>query len=296
MGVRPALALSLGLLAVCPGVGHGQAPSATTRSSPVSSSQNPTKDELLSLAARYVATFVDRFSTVVAEERYVQDWKTSSGIALLHRELKSDFLLARSSESAAWVAFRDVFAVNGVAVRDREDRLARLFLQSPSDHALDQAAVIAEESARYNISNVRRTINHPLYVFMLMQASNQRRFSFTIDKLDRAVGDSVWAVDFKETERPTLVRGTSDKDLPARGRVWIERATGRIPRTELEFEDKAQNAQITAAFGHDAQFNADVPLEMTEQYSVKGNAGKVLAKATYSAFRRFRVNTFESVK
>src|SRR5437870_1567933 len=85
------------------------------------SAQSPSRQELLTLASRYVASFVERFSIVVAEERYVQDWKTSSGIALLHRELTSDFLLARTSESSAWVAFRDVFAVNGMPVRDRED-------------------------------------------------------------------------------------------------------------------------------------------------------------------------------
>lgn len=269
---------------------------AVILSSPGISAESPSSRTLLALASRYVATFIERFSNVVAEERYAQDWKTSSGIALLHRELTSEFRLTRTSDASAWLALRDVFEVNGAPVRDREDRLATLFLQTASTPMPDQAAAIAAESARYNISNVQRTINHPLYVFLFLQAAIQPRFSFEVDKPDRTVGENVWIVQFKETGRPTLVRGTSNKDLPAHGRVWIDGVTGRIAKTELVLEDRLQNAQITATFRHDEHFQVDVPVEMDEQYVVKGNAGKVLAKATYGRFRRFEVNTQESVK
>ena len=72
--------------------------------------QTPTLEALLERAGQYVAQFVDRFSNVVAEERYVQD--TLSNLPVVtrglgggssqrqparHRELKSDFLLVKVS-------------------------------------------------------------------------------------------------------------------------------------------------------------------------------------------------------
>ena len=45
-----------------------------------------------------------------------------------HRDLRSDFLLVKSPETQALVPFRDVIQVDGITVRDREARLAKLFL------------------------------------------------------------------------------------------------------------------------------------------------------------------------
>ena len=47
-----------------------------------------------------------------------------------HRALRSDFLLVKSPETDALVPFRDVIEVDGVQVRDREARLAKLFLNA----------------------------------------------------------------------------------------------------------------------------------------------------------------------
>ncbi|HKT80929.1 MAG TPA: hypothetical protein VJP86_11960 [Vicinamibacterales bacterium] len=254
--------------------------------------ERPSRDEVLAKAAAYVAEFVARFSNVVAEEHYVQDWKTNGGMQLLHRELTSDFLLTRTSADAPWQAFRDVFAVNGVPVRDRQDRLTRLFI-NPSPDSIERASALAKESARYNISNVQRTVNQPLFAFIFFQRENQARFQYSIDRQDRDVGESVWIVEYKEVARPTLVRGTNDRDLPARGRVWIDSTSGRIARTELQFEDNLQSTQITVRFAADQRVQIDIPSEMDEQYSVKGSKGRISGKATYARFREFGVKTEE---
>lgn len=269
---------------------------ATACSGPVFADQNPSSQTLLALASRYVGTFVDRFSNVRADEHYVQEWKTNGGISLMRREWTAEFCLTQIGDSGVWQAFRDVFEVNGVPIRDRQDRLERLFLQPTDAQAMGQAAAISAESARYNISNVQRTINQPLFVLIFLQAANRDRFSYSVDRLDKSAGENVWIVDYKESARPTMVRGTSNKDLPARGRFWIDSVSGRIVRTELRLEDNLQSTLITAAFGADDRFSIDVPVEMEEQYSVKGNAGKISAKATYGRFREFGVRTEESLK
>ena len=110
---------------------------------------------LLGRAGWYVDAFFEQLTNVVSEETYVQDstvnlpavlpaGRGSYGGMLLgrsrHRALKSDFLLVRLQDSPDWVPFRDVFEVDGVAVRDREQRLEKLFLKS-SAGAIEQAAL-----------------------------------------------------------------------------------------------------------------------------------------------------------
>src|SRR5205809_293662 len=91
-------------------------------------------DVVLSRAAHYVGVFIEQFSNVVAEERYSQDADPTSslnfgGSRAQHRELKSDFLLVKTSGGLVdWTPFRDVFEVDRRPVRDRDERLSRLFL------------------------------------------------------------------------------------------------------------------------------------------------------------------------
>ena len=263
----------------------------TTRSL-AAADPKPTKESLLNAASRYVATFVEHFTNVVAEERYVQDWKTNAGVLLVHRELKGDFLLTRPSPNAPWLAFRDVFEVDGESVRDHDDRLTELFLK-PAAKAMEEAATIAIESARWNVSNVQRTINQPLFTMIFLQSGYHTKFAYSVEKLDKAVGPNVWVLNYKETARPTIVRGTSNRDLPAKGRFWIDAQTGRVAKTEIQLEDNLQSAQLTTTFAADDRFQIDVPREMREQYAVKGNGGRVTGVATYGRFRRFEITTTE---
>src|SRR5438132_10767381 len=116
--------------------------------------QPPTLGSVILRAGEYVVGYTQEFASVVAEETYVQDARGTvrltgrARIALpeqRHRELKSDVLLVRLPGADAWLQFRDVFEVDGKAVRDRADRLAKLFLQSSSS-AVKQAEQIVTES------------------------------------------------------------------------------------------------------------------------------------------------------
>lgn len=93
---------------------------------PRAAAQEGTLEALLDRAGRYTLVFVDKFSNVVAEERYVQ--RSSSSQGARRRVITSDFLLVRPSEATSYMPFRDVFEVDGVQVRDREQRLEKLFL------------------------------------------------------------------------------------------------------------------------------------------------------------------------
>lgn len=254
--------------------------------------QAPTAMELAGRASRYVSTFIDTFSNVVAEETYEQESTWSRGGQ--RRELKSDFLLVLPPDSSVWVPFRDVFEVDGRAVRDRQERLTKILLQ-PTKSALDRAYQIAQEGARYNIENsMKRTINNPLLALAFVQAVAQLRFRYSIDRQDPAEGPGVWIVEYREEARPTFIKGAFDKDLPVHGRYWINRDDGRIIRSEVSIEDPSVGAKITTDFQQDDRFKIDVPIRMSEIYRLI-NGRVVTGIATYSRFRRFGVSTDEKM-
>jgi hypothetical protein len=258
---------------------------------------------LLGQAGWYVLEFIERFSNVVAEETYIQDSSVPMqsaallgrpGTAARNRILKSDFLLVTVNTAQDWVPFRDVFEVDAQPIRDREQRLARLFLK-PSEDSLEQAYRIQEESARYNLGNMRRTVNNPVLGIVMLQADLQHRFRYTLGRPDPKVGRGVWVIEYQEHVRPALIRGRSDLDLFAHGRLWVEEETGRIMKTEVLLEQPTLRARIATSFRYDERFGIAVPYEMQEEYRFDSGT-RVTAVATYDRFRRFDVSTDEIIR
>jgi len=267
------------------------------------SAQSPSLETILDRAGRYVARFVDEFSSVVAEETYMQESIGNLPIVIpgnrggggipanpsRRREVKSDFLLVRVG--ADWLPFRDVYEVEGQKIRDREGRLAKLFLQSTAT-AIEQAEQITKESARYNLGAMQRTINTPILSLLFLQLDSQKSFRYTLGKRAAVAGENVWIVEFKETGRPTFVRGLRNSDLPSSGRYWVDGETGRVVKTELQLDTPGIRAHVIVSFRHDEKFQIDVPFEMREQYLL--DRGQVNATATYSHLRRFDVTSDET--
>jgi hypothetical protein len=267
-----------------------------------SGSDRITIELLLGRAGWYVFDFIDKFSDVVSEETSLQDSSVPMQSAALlgrpgstarNRILKSDFLLVSVNSAQDWVPFRDVYEVDAQPIRDRQQRLARLFL-SPSADSLEQANRIQEESARYNLGNMRRTVNSPVLGIVVLQADMQQRFRYSLGKPDPKVGPAVWVIEYQEIARPALIRGRSDIDLFSHGRVWVEADTGRIMKTEVLLEQPMLRARITTSFRYDERFGIAVPYEMQEEYKFD-NGTRVNAIATYDRFRRFDVSTDETI-
>jgi hypothetical protein len=262
---------------------------------------HPALAPILSSAAAYLDRFTTAFGNVVAEERYVQD-RLAGGRLIArpsaapagpaHRELRSDLVLVRTADSLGWQMFRDVFEVDGAPVRDRQERLSRLFEQ-PAAEALDQAARIVRESARYNIGVTDRTINTPVVALFFLHADHQSRFEFSSGARTPGFSERVDVVSFRELGRPTIIRTMQNGDRPASGRLWINRVSGEILQTELLLTGDGVSIRLTTLFRHDATLNIAVPVRMQEEYVLPGD--KLVGTATYGAFRRFSVTTDTAV-
>src|SRR5688572_25075165 len=215
----------------------------------------PDLKTVMARAAAYVEEFREKLSGIVAEETYVQQ-----EIPGQRRQLQSDLLLVRSETFPRWLQFRDTFEVDGQPVRDRADRLTALFLQ-PAASARAQAQRIGEESSRYNLGNVRRTINVPVMPLVFLEADVQKRLRFTrAADADRpaipedapghfSLTTEVWVVRFEERERPTIVRDAVDYgDVPTQGRFWIEADSGRVLMSEMRSNHPRVRAEVTVSY------------------------------------------------
>ncbi len=263
----------------------------------------PTLAVVLERAAAYVAEFYRRLSRIVAEEHYVQDWvsvRPAGKASLGHRELRSDLVLITPGSDASWTEFRDVFEVDGRAIRTRDNRLEQM-LRDATGVASAHVSTILEESARFNIGDVDRNVNTPLFTLRFLEAANQPRFKFKrspdavpgtaasvsspSDRVFR-VSTEVWVIAYDEARSPTLIRSAQRKDQPAHGRFWIEPATGRVLVSELIVEDRRIRATIDVSFQSEPLLEMLVPVAMRERYEIKPSRSRVEGHATYGQFRR----------
>jgi hypothetical protein len=268
-----------------------------------------TLEQLLQRAGAYVLDFEARFSSVVTEEHYVQESTdarnnlpssrtaplTTGGTQpnIRRRELRSDFLLVKLPTFDEWLPFRDVFEVDKRSVRDREDRLSKLFLR-PTGSTLEQARQIMEESARYNIGNVQRTINLPVFALAVLRPATQPRVRFSKARLDSTIGPNVYVVEYREHASPALIRGPRGREMFCHGRFWIEAPTGRVMKSELIVDDPAVRASVTTRYKVDQAYDLAVPVDMKEEYGLP-NGARVTGLATYGNFRRFDVHVTNDI-
>jgi hypothetical protein len=292
LGLAAALALTVGI----PNIVGSSAPQQE-------SGRSDTLDEVIERAVAAVASFESEFSAVVADERYIQ--RTGNSV-VSQRELRSDLLLVRVSGQDGWVPFRDVYEVDGRPVRDRSERLQKLFMEAPQS-ALTTAAQISNESSRYNIGSVVRSINVPTFGLILLRPSYLKRFDFRKRGEDRIAGVTAWRVEFVERTRPTVVRTLRGGDVMLEGSLWIDPLLGRVIKTLVKTAGTPDPGSqvwrwagltqmwVEVTFAPNDTLGLLVPETMTE-WGRGDNLVVVSGTATYSRFRRFAVRTTETLQ
>ena len=253
---------------------------------------NPDTSAAVELASKYVERYLKDLSAVVCEERQVQTMIKPDGRVSKTRTLVSDLMFVKVGESWLPQVFRDVISVDGKEVRDRSDRLRKLFVDHPKT-AMAQAQAIARESGRYNLGSDRAG-NSPLLPLLMLDPHISSRFRFALDK------DTL---SFTEPQRPTFLSFAQNGrrgDLPARGSLLLDLAKGTIVAGTLTAEDAQAPVSTTFSvkYQEDPAMKVLMPTEMTERYwlPAKPKDDRLEAKMTYSAFRRFQVTTTEIIK
>jgi hypothetical protein len=143
MGLRHAVALAL--------IALGAA-------TPFAQPARATSDVALALARTYLLVWQDTLASLVADEELSQEVshyppRSASGrmpVVVETRKLRSELLLLRAPAENIWLAFRDVIAVDGRIVNDRQTRFDALF-SGPAAMMLSTAERIEEEGFRFNL-------------------------------------------------------------------------------------------------------------------------------------------------
>lgn len=258
----------------------------------------PEVEALLGRAAAYAGAYERQLSALVSEERYSQSlwkWKptTQSWEVTTRRELTSDYLLVKAPGVAGWIPFRDVFEVDGRKIREREDRLHKLFIEEPAT-AFERAKEVMEESARFNIGFVERNVNLPTLPLMFLSADNRSRFVFRKQGEEAIGGVRTWAVAYAERASPTFVQGEHG-DLAVDGVFWLEPEHGTVVRSLLRLKPDPTAVEIAVIYRPNEKLGGVwIPTEMRETHTAPGV--KLESVARYSNFRRFQVITDENIK
>jgi len=290
--------------------------SITTANTPVASPPALATDgselgELLRRVGDYVAEYERTFSDLVAEETYAQrmtGWRYDETLKsvvktciVCKRTTRADLVFVRLSGEIPWASYRDVFEVDGGKVREHEQRLVKL-LSNPSPDAQEQTRKLLAASAAYNIGPAKRTVNLPTLPLLFLLPRNQVRFEYRLGGRRRIGTTEAVELAFRETSRPTFVRGPWNADLPAQGRFWVDAARAAVVRSEVEFDFGAEaEARVTTDYRPEPALAMWVPTEMREYFAdvprakIKTFLAPFNGVARYERFRRFTVSTEEHV-
>jgi len=259
---------------------------------------------IIGSAMRYVMAYEQKFALLVAEETYVQELQRPpnpgdnlsqrnpgggmrAGGAMERKVIRSDFMLVQlGGDGEGWMPFRDVFEVKGARVRDRDDRLLKLF-QGNDQERFEKAARFSEATAKHNLGNVARTINIPTLAMMFLHPRVNERFEFTDEGEETIDGRVLRRAAYREAARPTLIKTTRGRDLALTGRLWIDPFSGTVVKTELNAADPAVRCAITVTFTRNQALDFWVPAQMDEYYKAALGLDEIVATATYANVRTF---------
>ncbi|HYB96149.1 MAG TPA: hypothetical protein VEC39_14345 [Vicinamibacterales bacterium] len=265
---------------------------------------------ILASAMRYAVNYEQRFALLAADEHYVQEIHRppnpgsnlsrsnpgggmQGGGAINQQVIKSDFLLVQlGGDGEGWMPFRDTYEVKGRKVRNRDERLLKLFTSNDKAR-FEKAAQYSNEAAKYNLGNVARTINIPTLAMMFLHPRVNERFEFTDGGEENLNGRILRKAVFKEVARPTLIRTSRGRDLALTGFLWIDPFNGTVVKTEMNAADPQVRCQVTVTFRRDQELDLWVPEKMDEYYKAYSGLDDILATATYSNVRRILKSDLE---
>lgn len=291
------------------------APTQTTAAAETTAPRSAALEALLSRATAYVDAFGERAVSTVAEERYVQAivdgpaidravalaWREEPGQArrrtpgvAARRQISADLLMLKTGDG--WFAnFRDVAAVDGKPVKDRGARALQLFTNA-SGQPVASYARIHEEGARYNLGNVRRTVNIPTMALFVLHPRHIGRFDFELAGTEPIDGVATTVVRFREKRGPTFIQTGRRDDVFSTGRLWIGE-DGSVRQTALGVDERESGVRVRleVTYREVASLGRLMPVEMRETYTnVPGDRLRAIeGRATYDNFRVFRVTTSE---
>ena len=251
-------------------------------------------------ATKYVENYLKEFSLIVCVEQQVQTMVHPNGKVAKTRTLVSDLAFIKLRAESKWhQVFRDVISVDGKPVRNRDDRLKKLFLAGTKT-VLEQAIAIGQESNRYNLG-VNRIGVSPLMPLRILDAQIAGRFNFSLSGRTLTFDERLKPGD------PGFTDGGRVGDATQHGSFVLDPETGAIDTATLSSKtaDGTAGMSFVVHYVDEPKMKRDdpkvkllMPSTMTERYldPARPKADHLEATSTYSSFRRFQVTVTETIK
>lgn len=279
----------------------------------VLAAQPPQLSDVLARAAQYVASVEAALPAMAADEEYAQTAETNKrlggssfgaggslsgvgggvGAGAIEgstkrdkRRSRSELLLVRRADTPLlWSGVRSTLEVDGKPTGHEAGRLERLAAESAVPDR--EWAALVEESRAIQIGAPVRGLHVAWTTLALLRADQQPRVEFTKEGDETVNGVRTWKVAFLERKTPALLKSTGNVQVPSRGLVWIDPATGRVLRTKLELGTgiNLHQLKVEVDYALDDSLGVCVPMTMKERYEdERGN--HVEAKTTFRRWRR----------
>jgi hypothetical protein len=250
--------------------------------------------DLVTLAAGYLERYREKLALVRATEHSRQkailrgpelrDARVRSPEIKTARVLVSDVLWVPSDDSVVLAFYRDVYSVDGKPVRDRGDRLLRLFPEGATESGRVRAAEILDESARFNLGIGYWNTNFPTLPLAFLHPRNRPRFEFRRGNRSKLQGRAVVELEFREVVLPTFTRSRDGKlDFVARGTFWIAVDDGAVLQTDLRYDEAS--ARFRVSYRSDPKLGLSVPDEMRLSQGDSRSLQEIEGVSRYTDYR-----------
>ena len=229
----------------------------------VAGAQQPQLADILKNAAAYLSDYSQKLA-VTAEEDYVQRDTTTSSAP---RRMVSDMVMVGIGNGVV-IGHRDVFAVDASKIRERDERLLKLFRVPNPSSGQEAAKAIEQESAHYYLSPNLRTLDAPGLALEFLREANQPHSEFGIEGI-RKSGDAQIAT-IRFTERATSRILPTPEGSKTSGKFWIDVASGAVTQTELTVDHREYfRFHIATKFAKDPAVDAWVPAEVLQDVDIR---------------------------
>lgn len=248
---------------------------------------------VVSRATAYVAEYQQKLTSVVADEEYTQEvleqLPTDPAMPRARR-LRSEVFFAFEAVDRQWMAIRDTILVDGVPIRDRPSVRTAFETMAPAE----VRRRFAQLNAYWNIGRLGRNFNEPTLGLLVFDGEHVSRFRFGRRTVVREPEATLVTLEFRERDRPTLIRDERLGTAYSRGEI-VSDAAGVIRRTVFRLSLKDTKVELTTEYVHNEKLEMWVPSVFRERYE-RGRQGsteyeRIACEARYSNFRRFDVLT-----
>src|SRR5262249_36901927 len=153
------------------------------------------------------------------------------------RQLVSDFMTVPIGQT--WVGIRHVREVDGIVLDPLYRGVWReAFDESTSAGRQQFQQALTFQSARYNIGDIFRSTNLPTFPLEILDQQNLFLVSFIKEGEEKLDLVNTWKIRFRTGNNSTFVMGSGigpNRNVSLSGYFWIEPATGRVFRAEVDF-------------------------------------------------------------